>query len=620
MFLSTHAPRRGRWSRAALVSGISLGALVAASATSSAVAADAVLDSAAGYSEPGYALLSAAPTIDGLTYSQPLNGSLGASSMTVSSPTAQEIKERVDESSSFLPAAEIRFPVTTCTYPGADNVVTPTSGGEASQQIRFEHPVVNPLITIRMGGNRISGSIPGRGEWYIVQLADLRVASVNGAPVSSGQIEMVDTGDAEWDGLNWVRPDSAFAAPAATITTFRVPGLVSSIDIDHPVRCLWQRNTAQIDSSANGSGRAAITQAATMSTDLAASVDAPAGIPAGEPFSWTISAANQGAGDAHGYLIDGAIPAGVTDAHITAGGEQCEIIDSTVSCGLGGDGAAVAPDENSPFVANLTGDTTRIGPVLPAGTSSTPITLTGTAPADPGATLSFSASVRSVDSDPDTSNNVATANAITVPSPRLSTSLTLVSVNGKPAGSDTTAQPADVLGYEVSVTNTGTAEGTTVVTAPMGTGADGQLADDWTCDDGACAQNVTVAPGQTEELAFSITLEDEKDLDDLGSYDQAISTSFGDCAICAVSTPIVYPGAGSESGSGVSTGADNTGGNAGGANPAATAGGHGPSSLATTGIDASPLLWLVPGGLALAGLALVISAHTRRRHQQELSD
>ncbi|MFB4353430.1 hypothetical protein RAC69_09805 [Microbacterium sp. LS_15] len=575
--------------------------------------------------EPGYALLSAAPTIDGLTYSQPLNGSLGNSSMVVTSPGSQLMKERVDESSSFLPAAEITFPVTTCTYPGADNVVTPTSGGEASQQIRFEHPVVNPLITIRMGGNRISGSV-GSGSYYIVQLADLRVASVNGAPVSSGQIEMVDTGDAEWDGLNWVRPESAFAAPAATITTFRVPGLVSSIDIDHPVRCLWKYNTAGAQTNSTGSGRAAITQAATMSTDLAASVDAPTEIPAGEPFSWTISTANQGAGDSHGYLIDGAIPAGVTDAHITAGGEQCEIIDSAVSCGLGGNGAAVVPDESSPFVANLTGDTTRIEPILPAGAGSTPITLTGTAPADPGATLSFSASVRSVDSDPDTSNNVATADAITVPSPRLSTSLTLVSVNGKPAGSDTTAQPADVLGYEVSVTNSGTAEGTTVVAAPMGTGAESELADDWTCDDGACSQDVTVAPGETEVLALAITLEDDKDLDDLRSYDQAISTSFGDCAICAVSTPIVYPGngtnpgagSGSASGAGVSPSTGNTGGATGALTPVASA--DGPSSLATTGIDATPLPWLVPGGLVLAGLALVVGSHRRRLRRQELTD
>jgi uncharacterized repeat protein (TIGR01451 family) len=118
----------------------------------------------------------------------------------------------------------------------------------------------------------------------------------------------------------------------------------------------------------------------------------------------------------------------------------------------------------------------------------------------------------------------------------------LVSVNGSPASAITTVGPNDVLGYNITVTNTGGSSGPTTLTetVPANTTFTGT---DWTCgpDNNAgssCVQTVLIAGRSATTVSFTVTVAASLPMG-TGSIGNSVTSSMGPCLRCEVTTPTV---------------------------------------------------------------------------------
>lgn len=129
--------------------------------------------------------------------------------------------------------------------------------------------------------------------------------------------------------------------------------------------------------------------AGTISTkpevDLSVSLQAPASIAAGVPFSAALSARNLSDNGADTLLLTVALPAGVTASSATFGGTDCTVADGSITCSL----ASLAPGASVTGTASLTAATAgntvlqaqlvsgQIDPVTANNAATTTISVTG---------------------------------------------------------------------------------------------------------------------------------------------------------------------------------------------------------------------------------------------------
>ena len=117
--------------------------------------------------------------------------------------------------------------------------------------------------------------------------------------------------------------------------------------------------------------------------DLGIVKTAPALVTAGGTITWTLTVTDHGPGNSSGFVVNDAVPAGVTNVASTTPG--CTATGNAVQCQ---------------------------GNVLNVGHSVT-ITITGTAPAKPGVCVTNTAAVIGADHDPNPSNNSSSARTCT---------------------------------------------------------------------------------------------------------------------------------------------------------------------------------------------------------------
>ena len=143
-----------------------------------------------------------------------------------------------------------------------------------------------------------------------------------------------------------------------------------------------------------------------------------------------------------------------------------------------------------------------------------------------------------------TSTGTCTACSPTNPTvASLNTVQQLAAVNGSPVGALARVKAGDVLGFDITVTNSGGAPLATTLTeiVPAHT-MHAAPAEGWSCPAASgpgtrCTQTVLVAPGSSVTKRFSVTL-DSPAPTDARQITAAVRTSNGSCSRCAVSTPI----------------------------------------------------------------------------------
>jgi uncharacterized repeat protein (TIGR01451 family) len=143
-----------------------------------------------------------------------------------------------------------------------------------------------------------------------------------------------------------------------------------------------------------------------------------------------------------------------------------------------------------------------------------------------------------------TSNGTCSSCTVTNPTvPVLDTVKTIATVNGSPASTATTVKAGDVVVYNIAVTNSGGASGTTTLSdvVPTNTTYTGTAAQGWSCTAPAaagtsCTQAVTVAAGATVTKQFTLTVNTPIPAG-VTQIANVVTTSNGTCSSCTVTNP-----------------------------------------------------------------------------------
>ena len=233
--------------------------------------------------------------------------------------------------------------------------------------------------------------------------------------------------------------------------------------------------------------------------------------------------------------VQDSMPAGITAATGTYGNWACTVVGGQdVSCTSA---SAIAASANSAIVLPVSVEAGAI-------TSGTSATVTnhasaagggdpyngGTPPA-PGASCTDANHCASKDTSVNTAATLITAKA-------------LASVNGQAVPAGYQAQPGDVLGYQITVSNSGGTAGTTTLTetVPAGTAYTG-TAEGWSTTPAACAaaastctQEVTAGANASQVVSFTVTV--QAPLVQSAISNAVTSSVVGSCAAgCSVSVP-----------------------------------------------------------------------------------
>ena len=232
--------------------------------------------------------------------------------------------------------------------------------------------------------------------------------------------------------------------------------------------------------------------------------------------------------------VQDSMPAGITPAAGTYGNWTCTVSGQDVSCTSA---SVIAASNNSAIVLPVS-----VGAgAITSGTSAT-VTNHGSAagggdpynggtPPAPGASCTDANHCASKDTGVNTAATLITAKA-------------LASVNGQAVPAGYQAQPGDVLGYQITVSNSGGTAGTTTLTetVPAGTAYTG-AAQGWSTTPAACAaaastctQDVTAGANASQVVNFTVTV--QAPLVQSAISNAVTSSAAGSCAAgCSVSVP-----------------------------------------------------------------------------------
>jgi uncharacterized repeat protein (TIGR01451 family) len=340
-----------------------------------------------------------------------------------------------------------------------------------SVTITLPRKMANPVLRLGLAGGAFDSFIGGTSQACVRGWPEATIRTINGAAPVTGDVTLVST-TSEFggfqDGTFTLSQSNWRAEPckgtSATMSV-RLSGLVESITIDTTVYEMLTRLTSgyTYDGSVAPVGGMAV-DFGLPHADLAMTNTGSAVVDADGDVTWDLAVTNNGPADSHGFVVQDAVPAEVTDARLVDAPAGCELRGRDLTCAHAPPSCTASGSTVVATWADLSCPPgTAITPVLGNGQTFGPITLTGTAPAPRGAQVMNTASVAGADIDPDTTNNTATA-LTTVEAPTLTIRK---DVTERAAAQDQfTVQAADAGGAAVaSATTSGTA--TTASSAPV---------------------------------------------------------------------------------------------------------------------------------------------------------
>ena len=267
---------------------------------------------------------------------------------------------------------------------------------------------------------------------------------------------------------------------------------------------------------------------------LTISKSAPDSLLAGKTATWTVTVSNTGGSTTSGVVtFTDTLPAGLTYVEQTEGASSlgCTHVDQTVTCTGTPNivaGTSVTIKYTTSVASNATGN--LINRVTLTNLGGDPRTPSGNA-TDPS---SAGGSTQSTD------KLSAKAMQTVTPLASLSISKILKTVkrNGIPLESLTgyQARSADVLIYEITVSNSGGQAGTTTIgeTVPANTTYSGTL-EEWDFATPNYSKSVTVNAGGTATKTFTVTVDTLAD--NIAQISNTVTSTSGTCASCVVNTP-----------------------------------------------------------------------------------
>ncbi|WP_093416004.1 DUF7507 domain-containing protein [Saccharopolyspora flava] len=320
--------------------------------------------------------------------------------------------------------------------------------------VNLPRAVVDPVIAIRTSGGYRQTGDACNASWL-----DTAVSRVNGATTTSGSTSVVggSLGNYAYNSTtNRLSLTQSYIAGLAcnTLPTnatdgsavyLQLKGVVTSFELTDYF--MTSALTQVTTTAAAISGRAMFNLYVPQS-DLAITKTGPATAVNGGLMQWTINATNNGAAPSHGFVINDAVPAGVTGASLVSAPPGCSLNGTSLVCSAAPPNCTVAQNTTSPTWADLTcaNPQNADASVLDPGASFGPIILQGNAPVT-GSSVTNTASIAGVDSDPATGNNTASVTTTLAEAPGLS----LV----KTADPTTVTAAGQQVGYSYEVTNTG---------------------------------------------------------------------------------------------------------------------------------------------------------------------
>ncbi len=220
--------------------------------------------------------------------------------------------------------------------------------------------------------------------------------------------------------------------------------IIITVTVDPAVACgTMLTNTASVGSSVSDPNAADNTASAdttvTCPADLSISKsDAPDPVMAGDPLTYTLTVANNGPGDASGVTVTDTLPAGVTLVSATPSQGTCTV----VTCDLG----SLANGASAVITITVTVD-----------------------PATPAGTITNTATVSASETDPDATNNTASADTMITAAPDVCTILDEFNRADGPLGSNWAGRTS---GYRIRSNQVAVRRGRAIYWQPEAYGPD----------------------------------------------------------------------------------------------------------------------------------------------------
>ncbi len=353
-------------------------------------------------------------------------------------------------------------------------------GGDRTFTITFDTPVVDPVLMLASGSLGTANS-PTPAACYVTW-NDISIDAINGTDAATYQIDRNDfsgNGSAAYpptidftDNTFRTTPHAGdcfdYPLGSPTVPGVRITGVVSAITITASQMAMLQKQGAKscsLQQCTDGTFQRAWSVAnpgiqvsvRLPRSDVSIAKSGPATMVAGNKIEWSIAVTNNAEFDTHGYVVKDVVPDPVSDATLVSGPAGCVLTDRELRCAAEPTGWSV--DDTSAVVPILTGGdpAAPVPSVLAAGATSDSIVLRGTVTGSAGDVVTNTATVSTVDYDPDETNNAATAStALVAPAWSVSKSVSL------PNGARY-ASPGDTITYHVTATNVGTTDVTTAV-------------------------------------------------------------------------------------------------------------------------------------------------------------
>jgi uncharacterized repeat protein (TIGR01451 family) len=332
--------------------------------------------------------------------------------------------------------------------------------------ITFPQKIANPHLWFGVAGGAMNASgAGGADKWCVIGWRDATIRAINGVAPAAGDVVVRASSGSQAAFSNnslSVTPEPGWSGTCdlGMGTTggikARLVGLVESITIDTTLWEMLTRNDGSYSGGIAPVGGIGIAIDVPVA-DLAMQKAGPATVDADGIVTWDLAVANLGPAPSTGFVVKDAVPAEVTGASLVDAPPGCRLQGRDLVCAQAPPGCAATQHPTVTTWANLACTPRRAadGVVLAAGATSTPITLTGTAPGARGTVITNTAGVSGTDVDLDTINNTASAGT-TVEAPTLAVRK---DVAARVAPQDQfTVQAADAAGAKVaSATTAGTA-------------------------------------------------------------------------------------------------------------------------------------------------------------------